>query len=83
MSGCHGIPRGIVMLRIEERSKGKQGGESMLRFDWTGHRKKMKSLTHLIVGLMSCAFRTSIVASATVPWIPPAIDKPLMATCWT
>jgi len=55
------------MLRIEERLKEKKGGELMVRDGWTGHRKKMKSSTHLIVGLTSCDLSTAMVVSATVP----------------
>jgi len=65
MSGCHGIPRGFVILWIEERSKEKRwrvDGERQL----DRALKKMKSSTHLIVGLTPCDPSTAMVVSAIV-----------------
>jgi len=46
-----------------------------------GIQNKMKSSTHLIVGWMSWYFNIATVVSTTLPWILPAMARPLTATC--
>jgi len=40
--------------------------------------KEMKSSTHWMVGNTEWYFSKAIVASTTLPWIPPAVVKPSM-----
>jgi len=57
------------------------------RRKWGKHRlrggpEEMKLSTHLIVGWMVWKFSKATLASAMVPWIPPAVAKPSTTTCW-
>jgi len=46
-----------------------------------GDLKKMKSLTHLIVGSTPWNFSKAMVVSTTFPWMPPAMANLSIAMC--
>jgi len=45
-----------------------------------GHLKKMKLSTHFTAGSILWNFSSTIVVSATAPWMPPAVASPSIAT---
>jgi len=80
--GCHTMPRGPVILKIGERLKEKEGLDDG-RVEGFGQQNNIKFSTHLMVGNTEWYFSKVIMVSATLPWIPPAMVRPSMATCCT
>ena len=74
--GCHGMPKGSMTQKTEDRSYVKVGGSCEI-----GEQNTMKSSTHLKAGWMALQQRISMQASATIPWMPPVGANPSTALC--
>jgi len=73
------MPRGSIICLIVDGSKVKEEGEDVPRVETIWDLKKMKLLTHLIMGSTPWNFSKAIVMSTTVPWMPPTVAKPSIA----
>ena len=74
--GCHGMPKGLVTQKTEDRSYAKVGGSCEI-----GERNTTKLSTHLKTGWMALQRRISMQVSATIPWMPPAGANPSTVLC--
>ena len=75
------MPRGLVIVRIEDKLNEKDGAEADAQVRVRGNLKKMKLSTHFTAGSSLWNFRRSKVASTTQPSMPPAVANPSTATC--
>jgi len=64
------------MLRISERLKLKEGGQTEACRQVLGDLKNMKLSTHLMQGLIPWNFSKATMASTTPPWILLAVANP-------
>jgi len=76
------MPRGPVISRMVDMSKEKKGLDNG-RVGGSRQQEKNEIVDPFQVGNTEWYLSKAIVASATLPWIPPAMVRPSMATCCT